>query len=103
MKTHKKTLWTIVIVVLIVVAAILKVVHARRTEAKLPVPKDYSIVVSAITPKLSHSVLTLPYLALTQNDKDVKLSSRISGRVNFILPSGSKVSKGDVIARIDYT
>ena len=103
MKTHKKTLWTIVIVVLIVVAAILKVVHARHNEAKLPVPKDYSIVVSAITPQLSHSVLTLPYLALTQNDKDVKLSSRISGRVNFIRPSGSKVNKGDVIARIDNT
>jgi RND family efflux transporter MFP subunit len=103
MKTHKKTLWTIVIITLLVVVAVLKLVQMRRTEAKMPLPKDFPIVVSAITPQLSHPVLTLPYLALTKNDKDVMLSSRISGRVNYIRPSGSKVYKGDIIARIDNT
>jgi multidrug efflux pump subunit AcrA (membrane-fusion protein) len=50
---------------------------------------------------MKQNQLTLPYIAETQNDKDVMLSSKISGRINYILPSGSKVKKGDVIARID--
>ena len=103
MKTHKKTLWTIVIIVVVIIAAILKLTHTRNTEAEMPAPKEYSTVVSAVVPRLTETILTLPALALTQNDKDVNLSSRISGRVNYIRPSGSVIKKGEVVARIDNT
>ncbi len=103
MKTHKKTLWTIVIIVVVVIAAILKIAYTRRTEAAMPAPKHYSIIVSAVVPRLTEATLTLPSLALTQNDKDVKLSARIPGRVDYIRPSGSNVKKDEVVARIDNT
>ena len=103
MKKNKKTLiWTVVTVVLIA-GAILVVKNAQNRENKLSPAKTYSIVVSTIKPELGQTQLTLPYLAETQNDKDVKLSSKIAGRINFIRPSGSIIHKGEVIAKIDNT
>jgi RND family efflux transporter MFP subunit len=103
MKRTKKTIiWTVVIIVLIA-GAVLIVKNAQNRENNLPPAKMYSIVVSTIRPELKASRLTLPYLAETQNDKDVKLASKIAGRINFIRPSGSSVKKGEVIARIDNT
>jgi RND family efflux transporter MFP subunit len=103
MKKNKKTIiWTIVIVV-VVIAGILKIKHTQNKEAALPPAKQYAIVVSTIQPQVKDVSLTLPYLAITQNDKDVRLSSRISGRVNWIKSSGSRVKKGEVIAKLDNT
>ena len=103
MKRTKKTIiWTVVIIVLIA-GAVLIVKNAQNRENNLPPAKMYSIVVSTIRPELKANRLTLPYLAETQNDKDVKLASKIAGRINFIRPSGSSVKKGEVIARIDNT
>ena len=104
MKTikNKKTIGIIVVVV-IVVLAIFAVVNAKRKEANMPIAKQYGIVVSTFKPELKNITLTLPYLAQTENDKDVKLSSKVTARVNFIKASGSKVKKGEVIARLDNT
>lgn len=101
MKKNKKTwIWGGVILI-IVAAGILAVRGARKGEEKLPAAKEYAIVVSTITPEMKEVQLTLPYLALTQNDKDVKLASRIAARVNWIKSSGSVVKKHEVIARLD--
>lgn len=104
MKTikNKKTIGIIAVVVIIILA-IFAVVNAKRRDADMPVAKQYGIVVSTIKPKLEEVILTLPYLAQTENDKDVKLSSKVTARVNFIKASGSKVKKGEVIARLDNT
>jgi RND family efflux transporter MFP subunit len=69
----------------------------------MPIAKQYGIVVPIFKPVIANSTLTLPYLAQTENDKDVKLSSKVTARVKFIKPSGTKVKKGDVIARLDNT
>ncbi|WP_166961852.1 efflux RND transporter periplasmic adaptor subunit [Yeosuana marina] len=104
MKTikNKKTIG-IIVVVTIVILAIFAVVNAKRKEANLPIAKQYGIVVSTIKPKAEEVTLTLPYLAQTENDKDVNLSSKVTARVNYIKPSGSKVKKGEIIARLDNT
>ena len=103
MKINKKTIsWTVVVFV-IIIAGILVVKRAKKRENNLPPAKSYSIVVSSIKPKVQQTQLTLPYLAETQNDKDVILSSKISGRVNFVKPSGSNIKRGEVIAKIDNT
>jgi len=103
MKRNKKTIiWTLVIVV-IIIAGIMKIKRAKSNEAELPPARQYAIVVSTIKPEMKNILLTLPYLALTQNDKDVVLASRVSGRVNWIKASGSRVKKGEVIARLDNT
>ena len=104
MKTikNKKTIGIIAVIVIIILA-IFAVVRAKQREANLPIAKQYGIVVSTFKPELQDVTLTLPYLAQTENDKDVKLSSKVSARVNFIKPSGTKVKKGDIIARLDNT
>ncbi len=103
MKKKRKTLvWTLVVIVLIA-GGIALVKKAKKRESNLPPAKMYSIVVSTLKPEMKQTRLTLPYLAETQNDKDVKLTSKIAGRVDYIKPSGSKVKKGDIIAKIDNT
>lgn len=98
----KKIIWTIVVLV-IILAGVALVKTRKSKESKLPVANSYAIVVSTINPEYGHAQLTLPYIALVQNDADVKLSTKIAGRVDFIKSSGSKVKKGEVIARIDDT
>ncbi len=103
MKRTKKTLiWTVVIVILII-GGILAIKGAKKRESNLPAAKEYAIVVSTVKPEIKDVQLTLPYLALTKNDKDVSLASRISGRVNWIKASGSSVKRGEIIARLDNT
>jgi len=104
MKTkNNKKIVGIIVVIAIIILAIFAVVNAKQKEANLPKAKQYCIVVSTIKPKLAEVTLTLPYLAQTENDKDVNLSSKITARVNYIKPSGSKVKKGEVIVRLDNT
>jgi len=104
MKTlkNKRTIG-IMAVIVIIFLAIFAVVRAKQREAALPTAKQYGIVVPIFKPVVENATLTLPYLAITENDKDVKLSSKVTARVKFIKPSGSKVKKGDVIARLDNT
>lgn len=104
MKTlnSKRTIGIIAVAVL-VLSAILAVVNAKSKEAQMPIAKQYGISVSTFTPQIGPTTLTLPYLAQTENDKDVNLSSKVTARVDYIKPSGSKVRKGDVIARLDNT
>ncbi len=103
MKKYKKSIiWTIVIL-LIVIAGVLKIKYAKEKDAALPPVRQYAIVVSVIKPQEKIVQLTLPYLALTKNDKDVMLAPRISARVDWIKASGSRVTKGEVIAKLDST
>ena len=100
----KKKKWiAIVVVIVIVIIGGLKVRSTKTKDANMPIAKVYSVVVSTVKPILKQNILTLPYIAETKNDKDVKLSTKISGRVNYILPSGSKVKRGDIIAKLDNT
>jgi multidrug efflux pump subunit AcrA (membrane-fusion protein) len=99
----KKTIIWIVVVVVIVALGVMVVKRAQKRDASLPVAKTYSMVVSTMKPELSEVTLTLPYLALVQNDEDVVLASKIAARIESLKPSGTTVSKGQVIARLDPT
>jgi len=93
----------VAIAVALVAGGIKAVKKARAKDANTPKAKIYPVVVSTMTPKISHVRLTLPYLAEVANDKDVRLTSRISARIISIKPSGSKVKKGDVVVKLDTT
>jgi len=101
--SKKNKIIVIVVVIAMVLIGVFKVKSTRNKDANMPMAKVYSVVVSTVTPELKENRLTLPYIAETKNDKDVKLSTKIAGRVNYILPSGSKVKKGEVIAQLDNT
>ena len=100
----KKILTYIIILVIIAAAVVggMKVIKAKRErEAKTPPPVTYSLNVKTMQPKIINTSLTLPYLALTKSNDDVKISSRVSGRIKYIVKSGDVVTKGKIIARID--
>lgn len=98
----KKIFWVIIILV-IVIAGVALIKIRKRNESKLPVAESYAMVVSSITPAYGQTQLTLPYIALVQNDADVNLVTKIAGRVDFIKASGAKVHKGEVIVKLDDT
>ena len=85
-KMKKKTIVWIIVVVVIIALGIMVVKRAKKRDAESPVAKTYSMVVSTIKPELKEVTLTLPYLALVQNDDDVILSSKISARIESIKP-----------------
>ena len=100
---NKKTIIWTVVVILLIVGGVVAVKKAKKRDQSAPVAKTYPVVVSTMTPHAEQVELTLPYLALTQNDNDVNLATKIAGRVNFIKASGSHVKKGEVVARLDAT
>lgn len=99
----KKKIISGMIIILVIIAGVVLVKSKRNKEANLQPAKKYAVVVSTIRPELSLTRLTLPYIALVQNDADVTISSRIAARVNYIKPSGSNVKRGEVIVRLDAT
>ncbi len=102
-KISKKTIITVVIIVIIVFGGIFLIKKAKDKEAQTPIAKSYDVVVSTQKVSLDSVKVTLPYLAMVQNDEDVKISTKIGGRVNYITPSGSKIKKGQLIVEIDNT
>jgi len=103
MKTNKKTItWTIIILILIIGGGLL-IKKAKNRDASAPIAKNYDVVVSTQKVTKDSVKITLPYLAIVQNDQDVMIASRMAARVNFIKPSGSEVKKGEVIIKLDNT
>lgn len=94
---------SVAVIALLGVGGIKAVKNARAKDANTPKAKIYPIVVSQMSPKLENVKLTLPFLATVENDKDVKLSSRLAARIMQIKPSGANVKQGDIIARLDTT
>ncbi len=93
----------LIIVVILVALGVRAIKHKKAMEAKIPLAKKYEVVIKSFTPKVEDVLLTLPYLAIGQNEKDVTLSSKIPGRVLFIKKEGTKVKKGELIAKVDTT
>ena len=96
----------IFLVVILVIAGAIKggltlIKRKKDAEAKLPKPVVYDMRVKTMHPRLSHVLLTLPYLATSKSNDDVKISTRMSGRVLYIVNNGKSVKKGEVIARLD--
>ncbi|MCF6173182.1 MAG: biotin/lipoyl-binding protein [Campylobacteraceae bacterium] len=91
----------IVVIAIAVIAGAKAVKKKTEAEAKTPVAVTYAIHVRSVSPKLEHSTLTLPYLALTRSNDDVKISSRVSARIKFMLNSGQVVKKGDTLVGLE--
>jgi len=103
MKKSTKTIITTIIIVVIVVGGGIAIKVAKNKDANAPLAKTYDLVVSTQKVKSDSVHISLPTLAIVQNDQDVMISSKMAARVNYIKPSGSKVSKGEVIIKLDNT
>lgn len=103
MKKLIKIIITLLIVAAIVILAVKTLKKRRATEAQLPPAKTYTLIVPTFTPQKKPVTLTLPYIAESINDQDVMLTSKIPARVEMLKTSGTKVKKGDIVARLDTT
>ncbi len=91
----------IIVISLLVLVGLKAVNHKKELELKTPVAYNYDMKVRTLNPKLSNVVLTLPYLATTKSNDNVKISSRVSARIKYIIKSGTVVKKGQIIVKID--
>lgn len=103
MNKYLKITLSIVVVAGLATGGIKTLKDAKAKDASLSVAKVYPIVAQTLILKSKNIELTLPYLAQVANDKDVKLSPRIAARVIKITASGTRVKKGDIVARLDTT
>ncbi len=103
MNKYVKIVFVVAIVAGLVFLAISRLLEIKKRNAHMATAKVYPIIVKEMSPKITNVKLTLPYLAEVANDKDVKLSPRISARILKIIPSGSKVYKGEVVVKLDTT
>ena len=101
MKKFLIFLFIVLVIAGVVRGGLVLVKKKRAKEAKLPTPVVYDMRVKTINPKISHALLSLPSLALTKSNDDVKISLRMSGRVLYIVENGKTVKKGEVVAKID--
>ncbi len=95
-----------IIIILAVIAGLviggLKLVKAKQArEAQTPLAKHYDMVVSTINTIAKLNRVTLPYIAVSKSDSDVKISSRVSARIISIVNNGKKVNKGDTLVTLD--
>lgn len=101
MKSLSKYL-IIVVVIAAIVAIGMKIIKTKQAnEAQIPPAKTYSLLVKTMQPKVVRTSLTLPYLAITKSNDDVKISSRVSARIEFIVKNGTIVQKGETIVKLD--
>lgn len=91
----------IIIIALLALGAIRLVKLRKSQEAKIPPAKEYAVSVKTLQAKKGNVKLTLPYIALVQNDNDTVIASKISARILDIKKAGSKVKKGDIIVNLD--
>ena len=103
MNKAAKIIIAILVVIILVLAAIL-LIHIRKEEDEsYPTAKIYPIVVPVVKPKTGHIVTTLQYLALVKNSKEAIITSKFAGKIEYIAKLGSKVKKGEIVAKIDPT
>ena len=103
MNKYIKITLSIAVIAALGVAGVKAVKKAKAKDAATPQAKIYPIVINEMTPQVTKVTLTLPYLAIVANDKDVTLSSRVAARILSIKKSGTHVKKGTMIARLDTT
>ena len=103
MKKMIKIILILIVVAALVALAIFTLQERKARNEATPPATIYPIVIKHFVPKIADVTLTLPYLALSMNESDVKLSSRIAARIDNIKKSGAHVQQGEVIVTLDTT
>ena len=93
----------VVVVLVLVIIGVRVIKRVAQKDESYAVSQSYAVVVSTQKVVKQEASLTLPYLAVVENDKDVLLSTKIPARILSIKKSGSKIRIGEVVARLDNT
>ncbi len=101
MKKAVKIIILLLIVVVLVALGIKTFKNKKAEDANTPKVKIYPMVINSFTPKLETVELTLPYLAIVENDSDIAINSRVAARVLSIVNGAKKVQRGEVVVKLD--
>ncbi len=101
MKPLLKILLFLLVAALLVLGGVRLVKARKAQEAAIPPAKEYAVFIETLRAKKEKITLTLPYIALSRNDNDAAIASKISARVLSIRKAGERVKKGEVIVRLD--
>ncbi len=100
-----KKLITYILILLVLGAMVIggmKIIQAKKAvDANQKPAKAYEIVAKTFSPTITKTTLTLPFLATSKSNNDVKISSKVPARIEYIARSGKVVKKGDVVVRLD--
>ncbi len=103
MKKAVKILIILAVAALLVALGIRAIKHKKAAEAAMPTAKEYAVVVHTIEPKASQVTLTLPYIAIAENENSATIASKLAARIVFIRHAGDPVRRGETVARLDTT
>ncbi len=103
MKKLLKLLIFLIVVAALVAGAIRLVKKRKAQEAQMPPAKEYAVVIDTRKASASKVTLSVPSIALTKNDNDAVLASKVAARVLEVPKSGTKVKKGQLLVRLDDT
>lgn len=90
-----------ILMLVLVIGGIFLIKNRQAESDNAPTAVVFPMVINTLNIQDNAGALTLPYLALVQNDQDVTLTSKISARILYLKTSGTKVTEGGVIARLD--
>ncbi|MGZ5208529.1 MAG: efflux RND transporter periplasmic adaptor subunit [Sulfuricurvum sp.] len=96
-----KKVITIALILLLVIGAVVAVKKKMGANAATPALESYDLSIKTFTPQEGNNTLTTTVLALVKNDRDTLLSAKFPASVLFVLPSGTRVKKGEVVVRLD--
>jgi multidrug efflux pump subunit AcrA (membrane-fusion protein) len=99
--SKKTKIITIIVSVLLVIAAISLIAKKKMELAKLKPAKQYPIIVKTIKPKSSQFMLTLTSLGLVKSSSDAQISTKIASRIIYLKQLGENVNQGEVVAKLD--
>ncbi len=100
MRNIKNLIW-IILAVILVAGAVKALKDKKAQEAKVSSAKQYAIKVDTMVLKKENVTLTLPYLATIKSSQDSEILSKVSARVTYLAPLGTKVKKGDILVKLD--
>jgi len=98
-----KIIIPIILAGILVIAGIRLIKLRKEADLKLKPATVYPIVVTTVKPKYEEAILTLPYIGLVKNDKEVLISSKFAGKIIYEKELGEKVKKGESVLKIDDT
>ena len=96
----KKSVITLLVLALIV-GAVIVVKKKMASNNATPSLVHYDLNIKTFTPKEGNVTLTQPVLALIKNDRDAMLGAKFPASILSILPAGTPIKAGDVVARLD--
>ncbi len=95
--------WFVIAIAVVVLAfaGVRAIQNKKAAEAAVPPARAYGVVVPVEKAEVGDVRLTMPFLAEVQSDSDVQIGSKVTARVEMIVPAGTTVKKGQLLARLD--